>query len=143
MVAAFVLAVVMGAFDVGIIFERTAEQSVYRCVALARNASVQFYSGCGKRHSRTAAYSSANKRIYAFLRQKRSQRAVSLPFGIRHGSRYYGAVFDLVNLKFFGMPEMLINLSVVVSYCDFHDIISFFRFIFVRRERCSPANSEA
>lgn len=67
----------------------------------------------------------ADERIHAVLLQKTSQCTVTAAVCGRDLCIFNFAVLNLIDLKCFGMAEMLENQSVLIRYRDFHVHASF------------------
>lgn len=56
---------------------------------------------------------------------------VSLTVCVNNAAFYYFTLFNIINLKLFGMTEMLEDFTVFVSYSNSHNIFSFFNIVFL------------
>ena len=111
---------VMVASDVGVIAEITCEQRLNRRVARADDTAEQTDACLRERHLRAAADTAANQDVRAVVAEHGRKRAVSLTVCIHNGRRNDLSVFNIVNLERFGVTEMLKDLFVFISNCNFH-----------------------
>ncbi len=116
---------VMVALDVGVIGKITGQEGLDRSVRVAGNAAEQLNTNRSKGHLSTAADSSADQNIGLQSIQDLSQSAVTAAICADNLRRNDLAVFHIINLKGFGMAEMLEDIAVFISDCDSHNIISF------------------
>ena len=99
------------------------QKGVHRRVRVSAYAAEETDAGLLKRHLRSAADPSADKRINALAQKKAGQRAMAATVGINDFRVGYSPVFHLIELELLRVPEMLENGSVIKGNCDFHDIL--------------------
>jgi len=105
---------------IGIKVKLTLQQSSYRIIGTADYAAVELNACLSKSSLCAAAYAAADKGIHAPVLEKARKGAVSAAHGIHNFAVLNSPVPYLINLKSFGMSEVLKYLSVVISYCNFH-----------------------
>ena len=119
-----VLMIVMIAFYVRIISESAGKKCFDRSIARAADTSIQLNTCLGKCHLCATADSAANECVNFQILEDCGKRAVSLTVGISNRAACDLSVFYVVNLKLLGVTEVLKDLSVFISYCNFHNSIS-------------------
>ena len=119
------LVVMVCADGIRVIEQCAVQQRIDRRVRAAGNTGIQLDARFCKRRARTAADAAADKRIHAVLLQKASQCTVAAAVCGRDLCIFNFAVLNLIDLKRFGMAEMLENQSVLIRYRDFHVHASF------------------
>ena len=130
--------VVVVALYVGIKSKRTAKQCFDCGIRRATNTAVKFDSCLCQCHLCSAADAAANKSINTERRKKSCQCSVTATIGVNHFTIYNFSAFYCVNPKLLGMTEVLKDLSVFISYCNFHIVISillFFSIDLTRRKK--------
>lgn len=120
------LVVVMAALRIRIISEVPGKQRLHRRVAGAADAAVERDAGLGQRRLRTAADPAADKRVHMQAAKQRGQRAVA---GAIRAYQLLGqnfAVAGIIDLELRRVTEVLKDLSVFISYCNYHRYIHSF-----------------
>ena len=117
------------AADVGIVGQLSGEECFHSRICRAGNAAEELNTGCSEGHLGTAADAAANQRVRIQCRQNTSQSAVAAAHGVHHFGSDDLTVHHIIDLKLLGMTEVLENVSVFISNCDSHIIISFRFFI--------------
>lgn len=120
MIAVAVGMVMMVAVHVRIKGERSRQQSCYGFVCRTLYAAVQGDAGLSQSHLRAAADAAADQRMDTLSLQKSGQRTVAAAHRIDDFRADDCAVFYFVNLELFRMAEMLKNLALFISNCNFH-----------------------
>ena len=121
----FTVMVVVVAPYVGVKSKRTAEQRIGCGIAISADSAVKLDACVGKRHLCTTADASANKSVNVERGKKSCECSVTTAVGIDYFTVYDFSVFCGINLKLLGMTEVLKDLSVFVSYCNFYCTVSF------------------
>jgi hypothetical protein len=124
MTALAVLVVVVIASDLGIKTQLIGEECVHRFIARAADTAKQLDAGTRKCHLCAASDTAADEYRYVLLREKSCQRTVTATARVDDLGGYYRSVFHRIDFKLFGVSEMLKDLSVFISYCNFHYVIS-------------------
>ena len=117
--------VVVVALYVGIKSKRTAEQCFDCGIRRATNTAVKLDSCLCQCHLCATADAAANKCVNAERGKKSCKCSVTATVGIHYFAAYNFSVLCVINLKLFGMAEVLKDLSVFVSYCNFYCTVSF------------------
>jgi hypothetical protein len=112
------------AFDVGIVSEISLNESLNRLIAISANTAKELDTCIGKCHLCATAYTSANQYICAKRHQNRCKCSVSLTVGVNNDGVCDFAVLYGIYLELFSMPEVLKDLFVFVSNCNFHMVVS-------------------
>ena len=120
-----VVVIVVVALYVEVKSERSAEQRSGCGIAIPTDSAVKLDACLGKRHLCAAADAAANKCINTERGKKSCKSSVTAAVGIDYFTIYDFSVFCGINLKLLGMAEVLKDMSVFVSYCNFHCIVSF------------------
>jgi hypothetical protein len=124
MTALAVLVVVVIASDLGIEIQLIGKECAYRLITGAADTAKQLDAGTRKSHLCAASDTAADKYRYVLLREKSRQRTVTATARADHLGGYYRSVFHRIDFKLLGVSEMLKDLSVFISYCNFHYVIS-------------------
>ena len=124
-----VLMVMVVTVNIGIIAQISAEQCVHCCVSVSADTAVELDARFGQRCLRSAADAAADQRIHAVLHQKTRQGTMAAAVGINDFRMNDLAIRSFIKLKLLGVAEMLENLTVFISNCNFHDGISFAFFV--------------
>lgn len=130
MAAAFsaVMFSVMVAAHIRIVIKIPFQKRVHRRVRIAGYAAVKPDSRCRKRVLRACADAAADQGVHLIFFQKSCQRPVSVSVCIHNCGRHYFPVLHVIDLELLRMTEMLKNLSVFVSYTNFHRFLLSFSF---------------
>ena len=112
--------VVVVARYVGIKSERAVKQRIGCGIAIPADSAVKLDTCHSKCHLCTTADPSANKCINTQRGKKSCKRSVTAAVGIDYFTVYDFSVFCGINLKLLGVTKVLKDLSVFVSYCNFH-----------------------
>ena len=124
-----VVMVVVIAFGFGVIVQAVGEEGRYSFVCITVDAAVQLDACLSKCRLRTAPDAAANEDVCLQCRKKSCQGTVSAAVGIYNFCIYDLAVLYLIELKLCGVTEVLKDLSVFISYCNFHCTVSFSNFL--------------
>ena len=119
------LLVVMAASYVGIEFQRTIEQILDGFIGTARNAAIEVNrSGCQGLLG-SAADAAGNDGIDFLGLQETDQGTVALTIGVDDVSLDDMAIFDIIDLEFFRMAEMLEYIPIFIRNCySYHNNFS-------------------
>ena len=123
--AAVMMFAMMITHHIGIISQLTGSQRLCRCIGITGNTAIQPDAGFSQCHLRTAADATADQRINLQCSQHARKGAVAAAIGAHHFSIYDLTVLNLVDLKLLGVAEMLKNLAIFISNCNFHTVFSF------------------
>ena len=115
--------VVVIASDLGIEIQFICKQSVYCIVARAANSAEKLNARTRKCHLSTTANSAANENISTHCLQKARKCAVTASIRVDDLGRNDLSILYCVDLKLLRVTEMLKDLSVFVSNCNFHIFI--------------------
>ena len=124
-VMVFVIMMVAAAAAVWFIacVKSACQQSGNCCIRIAGNTGIYFNISIVQSNSCTHAHAAADQCGNTCFCQVACQCAVTETIGSDYFSGYNGTFFDGVYLELFGASEMLENLSVFISYCNFHSVI--------------------
>ena len=119
------LLVVMAASYVGIEFQRTIEQILDGFIGTARNAAIEVNrSGCQGLLG-SAADAAGNDGIDFLGLQETDHGTVALTIGVDDVSLDDMAIFDIIDLEFFRMAEMLEYIPIFIRNCySYHNNFS-------------------
>ena len=135
-----VLMVVVVTSHVGIVGKRTVEESCNCRVCIAGNTAEQADACVCEGYLCAAADTAADKCVNALDGEEACQCTVAAAVGVHNLRVYNLSVSYFINLKLSRMSEVLKNLSVFVSYCDFHinssDLYSFVRYLNISLFSC-------
>ena len=118
------MVVVMIALDIGIEFQLSFQECCYCCICVTGNSTIQLNTSLGQCHLCTTANATANQHICVQCRENTGQCAMTAAVGVNNLRSNNCAVLYFVDLKLFGVAEVLEDFTVFVGYCDFHNIIS-------------------
>ena len=121
----FAVVSVMIALYVGIKSKRTVKQCFNCCITGAARTAVKLDACLVKCDLCTAADASANKCVNTKRGKELRKCSMTAAVSIYYFTVYDFSVFCGINLKLLGMAEVLKDMSVFVSYCNFHCIVSF------------------
>ena len=116
--------VMMVALDIGIEFQLSFQECCYCCICVARHATIQLNACLGQCHLCATADTAADQYICIQCAENPGQRAMTAAVGVNNLRSNNCTVLYFVDLKLFGVAEVLEDFSVFVGYCDFHNIIS-------------------
>lgn len=141
--AAFaMLMFMMGAPGIRIIIKIAIEERLHSRIGSAVYSRIQFDACLIEGHPGTAANTSADEHIHLQSRQETCQSSVAVARGIHHFLFDNLSVFHIINLHLTGMSKMLVHISILVSYCNSHDMRSFlfprYFHLFIRQLRLHP-----
>ncbi len=119
------MVVVMIAPDIGIEIQLSFQKSCYCSICAAGHTAIQLDTCCCQRSLCATADAAANQHICVQCCENTGQRAVPTSVGIHNLGSNNGIVLHLIDLKLFGVAEVLEDLSVFVSYCNSHLTVSF------------------
>ena len=111
--------------DIGIEIQLTRRECFHRRVCAAGHAAVELNARRSQSHLGTAANAAADQHVRMQSCQDPSQGAVAAALGIDHFGRHDLSVLHLIDLKLGRMAEVLENLTVFISNCNFHCMFSF------------------
>lgn len=120
--SAFVVMVmiVVVAVRIRIIDQIAGCQRFSGCICRALHAGIERDAGISQCHLRARSDPAADQSVDLCGLQEASQCAVSVAVGVDHLRSDDLAVFHVVYLELFGMPEVLKYHTVVIRYCDSH-----------------------
>lgn len=114
------LLVVMAASYVGIEFQRTIEQILDGFIGTARNAAIEVNRSGLQGLLGSAADAAGNDGIDFLGLQETDQGTVALTMGVDDVSLDDMAIFDIIDLEFFRMAEMLEYIPIFIRNCYSH-----------------------
>ena len=117
--------VVVVAFYIGIKSKRAAEQCFDCVIAGTVNTTEKLDTGLGKCHLCATADATANKSVNAENRKQSCKCSVTATVSINNLAVYNFSILCGIDFKLLGMTEVLEDLSVFVSYCNFYCTVSF------------------
>ena len=120
-----VVMIVVVTLYVRVISKRTIKQCFDCGIRGAANTAVKLNSCLCQCHLCSAADAAANKCVNAECRKHSCQCSVTAAVGIDYFTVYDFPALCVINLKLLGVAEVLKNLSVFISYCNFHCTVSF------------------
>jgi len=120
-----VMMVVVVTFGIWIIRKVPCNKTLYCLVCISVDAAIELNACLGKRHLRATANAAADQHIYIEPGKKARKCAVAAAIGIDHLSGENSIPFNGINFELLRMTEVLKNFTMVISYCDFHLMISF------------------
>lgn len=103
--------------------QSACQQSGYCSICITGNSCINFDISVIQSNSCTHAHAAADQCGDTGLCQVACQRAVAKTIVSDYFAGNNCAVFYGINLKLFGTSEVLENLTVFVSYCNFHTVI--------------------
>lgn len=119
------LLVVMAASYVGIEFQRTIEQILDGFIGTARNAAIEINRSGLQGLLGSAADAAGNDGIDFLGLQETDQGTVALTMGVDDVSLDDMAIFDIIDLEFFRMAEMLEYIPIFIRNCySYHNNFS-------------------
>lgn len=119
------LLVVMAASYVGIEFQRTIEQILDGFIGTARNAAIEVNRSGLQGLLGSAADAAGNDGIDFLGLQETDQGTVALTMGVDDVSLDDMAIFDIIDLEFFRMAEMLEYIPIFIRNCySYHNNFS-------------------
>ena len=119
------LLVVMAASYVGIEFQRTIEQILDGFIGTARNAAIEVNRSGLQGLLGSAANAAGNDGIDFLGLQETDQGTVALTMGVDDVSLDDMAIFDIIDLEFFRMAEMLEYIPIFIRNCySYHNNFS-------------------
>lgn len=107
----------------------SGSKSFGRLIGASADSGIELDSSLIQSHLRSPSDAAADKNISLSLLQEACQGSVSLTVCICDLFFYNCAVLNIIQLELLRMTEMLEHLSVLISHCDSHTIISFLRYI--------------
>ena len=114
------LLVVMAASYVGIEFQRTIEQILDGFIGTARNAAIEVNRSGLQGLLGSATDAAGNDGIDFLGLQEPDQGTVALTIGVDDVSLDDMPIFDIINLEFFRMAEMLEYIPIFIRNCYSH-----------------------
>lgn len=114
------LLVVMAASYVGIEFQRTIKQILDGFIGTARNAAIEVNRSSRQGLLGSAADAAGNDGIDFLGLQETDQGTVALTIGVDDVSLDDMAIFDIIDLEFFRMAEMLEYIPIFIRNCYSH-----------------------
>ena len=112
--------IVMVAAGIWIKFQRALRQRLCRCVSGPFYTGVELDARVSQRHLRPHTDASADQGIDLCRLKEAGEGPVSVPIRVYYLLVYNVASFGVVQLKMFGMPEMLKDFSVFIRNCNSH-----------------------
>ena len=114
------------AAGVRIVFKVSLGKSPCRLVSRALHTRIELDTDIRKRRLRSHADPAANQSVRLYGLKETGQGAVAASVGINDLLADDFSAFHVIKLELFGMPEVLEDRSVSVSYCYSHCFSSFF-----------------
>lgn len=119
------LLVVVTASYVGIEFQRTIEQILDGFIGTTRNAAIEINRSGRQGLFRSTADAAGNDGIDFLGLQETDQSTVALTIGVDDVSLDDMAIFDIIDLEFFRMAEMLEYIPIFIRNCySYHNNFS-------------------
>ena len=118
-----VLVIVVVALDIGVIAEIVRKIRLDRCIARAAYTAVELDARLCKSHLCATANASADENVSTECLQKSRKCSVTASVCVRDLGGNDLTVFYSVDLKLLGVSEVLKDLSVFISNCNFHIFI--------------------
>ena len=112
--------IVVVAAGIWIKFQRALRQRLCRCVSEPFYTGVELDARVSQRHLRPHTDASADQGINLSRLKESGKGAVPVPVRIYYLLVYNAASFGVIQLKMFGMSEMLKNFSVFIRNCNSH-----------------------
>ena len=117
--------IVMVAADIGIVTKAARQQGIHRRIRFTADAAIESDAGRGQRHLGSAANAAANQGVYPSLHQEACQGTMAIAVGVDHFCAGDFIPRHLIDLELLRMAEVLEDLTVFISDCDFHIRFSF------------------
>ena len=114
------LVVVVAASYVRIEFQRSVEQFFDGIISTARDTAIEVDRGFCQALFGSAADAAGNDGIDFLGLQETDQGTVALTFGVDDVSLDDMPIFDIINLEFFRMAEMLEYIPIFIRNCYSH-----------------------
>ena len=114
----------MVTMHIRIISKIAFQKSLYRIICIAGDTSVKSDSCFSQCILRSAAYAPADEYIHLVSGQKSCQSSMSASVCIYDLLSGYFSVLGIIYLKLLRMAEVLENLSVFISHCYSHNVLS-------------------
>lgn len=114
------LLVVVAASYVGIEFQRPVDQILDGFIGTARDATIEVDRGFCQGLFRSTADAAGNDGIDFLGLQETDQGTVAPTIGVDDVSLDDMAIFDIINLEFFRMAEMLEYIPIFIRNCYSH-----------------------
>ena len=114
------MVIVVVAAGIWIEFQRSLCQRLCRCVSGPFYTGVELDARVSQRHLRPHTDASADQGINLGRLKESGKGAVPVPVCIDYLLVYNVAFFGVIQLKMFGMSEMLKNFSVFIRNCNSH-----------------------
>ena len=111
---------VMVAMSIGIVFKRSPGESLCRRVGRTLHSGVETDSGIGESVLCAHTDSAADQRVNLCCLQESRKSAVTAAVCVNDLLVYDFTVLDIIELELHRVSEMLKDLSIFISYCDFH-----------------------
>lgn len=124
-IVTFLMMVMVITMYIRIISQIACKQCVHRIISTSADTAEKTNACLRKCILCAAADTAADQGIHPMLHQKSSQCTMSASVGINHFCVHNFAVCNLIDLEFCCVSKVLENLSVFISYCNFHSKISF------------------
>lgn len=126
-VSAVMLSVVVTA-HIRIVIKLPFQKRLHRRIRIAGYAAVKPDPDCRQRILRACSDTAADQGIHLIFFQKSCQRPVSVSVCVHNFGRYHVSVLHVIHFELLRMSEMLKNLSIFVSYTNFHRFLLSFSF---------------
>lgn len=120
----FSMVAMMAAMHVRIISEVSGQQSVHSIIGAASYTSIEGDSGFCQRILCAGANASTNQRVNVQIREQNCKCAMAAAFCAYNFCICNFPVCNVIYFELFGMPEVLKNISIFISNCNFHNIYS-------------------
>ena len=106
--------IMMVALDIGIEFQFSFQECCYCCICVAGHATIQLNARLGQCHLCATADTAADQYICIQCAKNPGQRAMTAAVGVNNLRSNNCTVLYFVDLKLFGVAEVLENFSVFV-----------------------------
>ena len=93
---------------------------LYCLIRISLSAWTQFNAGLCKCCLSSATDSTTNQNIYVLSCKQSCQCSVSFPIRTDHFTGNHLIIFHFIHFESLCLSKMLENISVVISYCNFH-----------------------
>ena len=120
-VARAVMGIVVAAAGIGVKEQNAVGESLGSFVCIAGHTAIDSDTGLGKGHPGAAADAAANQCLDVMLSQQICQGAVAAGTGADNDGIHNLTALDGVDLEGCGVTEVLEDVAVFISNCDFHE----------------------
>ena len=120
--AVSVMLIVMIAYSIGIEGKLTGDICLHSIICTAGNSAEQLDACLCQRYFSAAAYAAAYEDVHMPFAEKACQSTVAAACSLNDFASRYLFVLNLIDLKGFGMTEVLKYISVFIGNSNFHYI---------------------